>query len=512
MFSGIFGKKSDHPMADMKSAQAILDDLPKNDTHKSLMELTEWIESVVQRSDFKLDHQFAVLRLLDETAQPYVRKLVREYFVPHELNKFQENRLWLMLGNFFRHSTHAYFTVFERYCNEDKGAGAIKAQLPLLVARTVRATTGQLKYVCAHYGPVEPVIWNSLARLYLHAEQQQYLGVPLELYAGAAGRSAVQSEFAHLLAWYGCGVGTLEPLCMHLTERILAHYRAGLAIGVQQHPDSLFSFDLNHPAAPLRVNVEARAQPSVRFVGMTALQPQLEGLIGKLGKGGVPEELSLGGSYDAEAVRQAARHLLGFLTAPPSRRSVRRGIKVRMNVVSGFARVVERTEIGLNFSDEQPAYWEIEDISASGFRTVLPAQGADGIRIGSLLGVQPDGVTSWGVAVVRRLLRDEASQLHVGAQMLSNQISGVAVSQSGGGGGGFEDGQPALWLNAKQDGLTGETMLMLKADSFSPHRSLLTQLHGKGYLLIPNRLQEKGADYDLASFRIIEQEARDGGA
>jgi hypothetical protein len=28
---GIFGKKSDHPLADLKSAQQVLDSVPKND-------------------------------------------------------------------------------------------------------------------------------------------------------------------------------------------------------------------------------------------------------------------------------------------------------------------------------------------------------------------------------------------------------------------------------------------------------------------------------------------------
>src|SRR3989338_7229 len=115
MLSGIFGKKSDHPLADIRSAQALLDDLPKNDAHKMLMELTDWIESVSDNTDFKLDHQFAVLLLLDETAQPYVRKLARDYFAPQELNKFQENRLWLVLGNLFRHAAKAYCAVFSRY-------------------------------------------------------------------------------------------------------------------------------------------------------------------------------------------------------------------------------------------------------------------------------------------------------------------------------------------------------------------------------------------------------------
>jgi len=46
----------------------------------------------------------------------------------------------------------------------------------------------------------------------------------------------------------------------------------------------------------------------------------------------------------------------------------------------------------------------------------------------------------------------------------------------------------------------------MKADTFSSHRSLQIHLNGKNYLLVPNGLQEKGIDYDLAKFRIMEQE------
>ena len=80
MLSGIFGNKSDHPLADIKSAQELLEGLPKNDTHKLLAEISELVESLLENADFKLDHQLALLRLLDDAAQPFVRKLVREYF------------------------------------------------------------------------------------------------------------------------------------------------------------------------------------------------------------------------------------------------------------------------------------------------------------------------------------------------------------------------------------------------------------------------------------------------
>jgi len=508
MLSGIFGKKSDHPMADIKSAQALLDDLPKNDAHKTLMELTEWIESVSDNTDFKLDHQFAVLRLLDESAQLHARKLAREYFTPQELNKFHENRLWLALGNFSRHSANAYCAVFNRFCNGDKGAGAIKAQVPLLAARAVYAMNGQLKYICARYGPIDNTIWGNLARIYKHAEQQQYLDTSFALYSGVSGNTSVKSEAGRLLGWYGFGIGALKPLYMHLTERIIARYCPAIGMDSQPNEGNLFSFDLGNPAAPRRVHVDATAHPSMRFVNMAGMRPKLEELIKSLEKNVVPEDLNLGGTYDAELVRDAAQHLLGYLIAPPSRRSVRRGIKVNVCVVSSFAKVVELTDVGLNFSNEKPVHLEIEDISASGFRMVLPAQGTDNIRIGSLLGVQPDGVQHWGVAVVRRLMRDEANRVHVGTEMLANQIAGVAISQSGGGGGGFEDGQPALWLEARQGEASGETqLLMMKADTFSANRSLQIRLNEKNYLLIPNKLLEKGLDYDLASFRRIEQES-----
>ncbi|TAN79146.1 MAG: hypothetical protein EPN14_06075 [Gallionella sp.] len=503
MLSSLFGKKSDHPLGEIKSVQALLDDLPKNDAHKSLVELTGWIESASANGDFRLDHQFAVLRLLDEAARPYARKLAHDYFTPHELNKFQENRLWLALGNWSQHTGNAYYRVFDRYCGGDKGGGAIKAQVPLLAARTVHAMAGQLKYICARYSTADKTIWEHLAQLCRHAEQQQYLDTPVNLYPGATGTTTVKYELAHLLGWHGCGVGALSPLHMHLTERIAAQFCSGMDIGARQDSGSLFSFDLLHPVAPTRVKPEG-AHPSMRFISMAAMRPKLEALGGALEKNIVPEELNLGRAYDAEVVREAVQHLLGYLVAPPSRRNPRRRASGYLNVVCGFAGLVEYANAAPGSRDKQPLRWEMEDISANGFRTALPAQGTDGIRIGSLIGVQPDGVPHWGAAIVRRLVRDDTGELQVGAEMLANRVAGVAVGRSGGG--AFEDARPALWLCGTQGDASGEAQLLMGADTFSERYSLHTRLDGKNYLLIPGRLQEKGIDYDLVRFRAIVRE------
>lgn len=160
MLSAIFGSKSDHPLADIKSAQELLEGLPKSDAHKSLVEITEWVESLLDNTEFKLDHQFAVLRMLDEAAQPYVRKLAREYFTQLALNKFQENRLWLALGNWSRQIATAYFRMFTGYCNAEKGSGALKAQVPLIAARTAHAMMWQVKYISVRYGQIDNTIWT----------------------------------------------------------------------------------------------------------------------------------------------------------------------------------------------------------------------------------------------------------------------------------------------------------------------------------------------------------------
>ena len=506
MLTKMFGKKSDHPMVDIKAAQGILDDLPKNDVYKLLGELTEWIESISEHADFKIDHQFALMRLLDEAAQPHVRKLLREYFTPNELGKFQENRLWMVLGNLSRYTAEGYYRIFNRYCTLDKGNSAIKAQLPLLLARSVNALTGQLKFVCARYGHVDKAVWTNLAQIYSHAEQQKCLDAPVSLYPGMASNTSVKWATGHLLGWYGCGVNSMKPLQMHLTERLVAQYCTSIEVHSQPGEQNLFSFDLNNPTAPRRIKVDPAAGPATRYISMAGIKPKLEPLIKTLGKKIIPGELTIGSAYDPELVSEAALYLLDYMANTPVRSGVRRNVKIDMSVAQGFEKTVERTNSGLNLNKEKPVLWKMEDISANGFLTVLPAQGSEDIRIGTMLGVQPSGVQNWGVAVVRRMIRDDQNQLHVGAEMLSTQVTPVALIQSGDGSGAFEDGQTALWLSEKPGELPGQARLMMRLDTYSDHRSLLSEYNGDDYLLIPNGLLEKCFDCDLVRFRLVKQE------
>ena len=503
---GIFGKKSDHPLADIKSAQQVLEDVPKNDALNAVQELTGWIETIVELADdFRLDHEYTVLRMFDETAQQFVRKLLRDYFTVQPLSKFQENRLWTVLNNFYTQSELAHHDVLTRFRSGARGASGIKSELATLNARGISALTGRLKLAVARYALVESVLWQHLSEFYGHAEINGYQNDAVPLYAGLSGNTSVMQEFTTLLTWYGVSAGVLSPLQEHITERLVTYANDGLMVYDQYNANGLFVFDLSQPTPPMRLAVDSTLHPALRFLVAGDALTKLNGLIKTLDKGIVPDNVHFNGAnYEAELVRDILLRLIGNLTQPPpTRRNPRRKINVNLKVANGFFKMLEQTDIGLNFSHENGDIWEVEDISATGFRSVVPLARVDGIKIGSLIGSKPENVPHWGAGIVRRLSRDEKNNLHIGVEVLSTQIVGVSLADRVHT--ADDELQVALYLNRPGD-TSGEAWLLMKPDTFSPNRSLNMELGGKGYLLLPLSLVETGDDYDLARYRRMEQD------
>ncbi len=507
MLAKIFGNKSNHPMADIKAAHKLVAELPKDDAVKSLMELTDWIASVTVNHDFKMEHQFALIGMLDEASFNCRRTLSRAYFSAQELSQFQENRLWRVLGEWYEKAFEAYYTLFIRYCEKEKGSAGIKDSELLLVARTLRLMAAYLKYGCLHYGPVDAKIWTRLSVLYRHAEQRNYLDASVRLYSNLPQLTSVKLEAARLLAWHGCGVTSLSPLAMHLTEHIIAQFGVTLDVTQRASKNTLFGFDLQRPASPHRINVDTTIHPNMRFVSVSGLPDKLADLIKTLKKNIVPDDLILGGNYEAELVREAAEFLLDYVTELPRRQAVRHEVKVAAKVVHGYAQLLECAANVADAGGITGADWQLNDISPLGFYSLLPQRGNEHVRIGELVGMRPAGLPHWGVAVVRRLMRDDKQHLHVGAGMISNHVSFVRLSQSISSV-GFEDGQAALWLHPKP-GDENDGLVCLLMSHYVPNCNLETELDGKKYLLIPQALKKRKKDCDLVEFRVIEREEDD---
>jgi len=507
MLGSLFGQKSDHPLADIKSAQQVLDVIPKADAFKALEEITGWVEALDEHaSEFRLDHQVAVLGLLDEAAQPHVRKLQRDYFSAQPLNKFQENRVWVALNNFFQLSEQLYANIFAQCRKSDRAGDVGKLQLVLLASRAIVAVSNRLKLAAVRYEQNDPALWVHLAVIYAYAEKHGFLDELISLYPSAGINTSARREFAGVMVWYSVGTGSLAPLQIHIAERLIAHVNKYLEVGLQAGEGSLWAFSLVQPTAPLRASGEGTIHPSMRFFGVGGLESGLNDLIRTLSKGVVPQEVNLYGAvYDAEVLDEVAHQLIARCVLPPlTRKNVRRKLSVNLHVSNGFQNLMDNTDIGLNFGNVDNTIWEVEDVSATGFRSVVAPSQLESIKIGSLIGSKPENLGNWGVGIVRRLSRDAQNNLQVGVEILTNQVTGVSLSVADRSR-TEETDHLALYLSKPNDN-SGEAWLLMKPGTFLPSRSFKMTLEGKTYLLLSLGLVESGDDYDLARYRKMEQD------
>jgi len=498
---GFFDKKSDHPLADLKSVQQMMQDLPKNDALKALQEISDWLESANNYADFRADHRWEIVRLLDESARPHVNKLVREYYAASVPSAFQEGRLWTALNIFYTHTLQAYHGLLNAHLNNDKGATAFKQHLPLIAIRGIQALMRKLKCTASHYEKVDPALWQQLAAFYAHAESQQYTDTAIKPYADSLDETTVRRRLLVTIMWFAPIFSRLSPARMHIADKLTEFWGAQFTLTTQMTATSVFYFDLAQPTMPNRVTAESLARTSTRFIGAGDVERQIEILYKSLEKEVVPEELLLGAPYSAEDVIEVVRNLANhWINPPPVRRNTRHQVKVKLGVVRGFSGIVTHVAAD-NVSSETS--WEAEDISSTGFSCVLPAKGAEGIKIGSLIGIQPERMPHYGAGVVRRINRDELGNLHVGIEMFSNQLDYAPLRAQ------RDDANSALQAlllkspNDRED----QVRLLMGMDAFSMTRSLHTQHEGNDYLLIPVTLLEKGVDYELASYRRVTAEA-----
>ena len=507
---GLFSNKSDHPLASLKSAQQLLDALPKNDSVEVLDEIGHWIEALFDPAhEFRLDHQFTVFRMLDDAAHPHLRKIVQSYFAVVPPATFHENRLWGAMNSYSTFCDMGYLDLLIGLQKGEKGSSTIKSNLSLICARGIYAVFGRLECAAVRYIQIDQQLWIHLAEYFAYAEEEQCLDEPLSLYAGLGTETSVRPLFASVLMWYTAGVGSFRPLDLHISKRLISYMSKSFEVNERPAEGSLFAFDLAKPAPPVRVKEEGAMYPaSLRFMGVGAAPQQFDNLLKTLEKNLVPEALNMGAAYSAEAVTDVARSLSLCCRSPlPLRRNPRRKIKVSMNVVNGYSKVIEKTGSGLNFNDPESEIWEVEEISANGFSCVLPPARANSVRIGTLLGLQPEKIEHWGAGIVRRMRRDAQNNMHVGVEMLSSKVVGVILH--GHDGVNAEARLSALLLD-KSDQQNGESLILIKQDIFSINRSPTMQLGDQNFLLLPLALVEKGVDFDLVRYRTIEQDTNSG--
>ena len=505
----LFSTRPDHPLGDAKELKRVLVELPLDNSFRAVDEVYGWFESLQVADDFRVDHLFDVVRQLDDAAQPFIRRLSRDYLLAPRLSRSEERRLWSMCFNYWGEVSLLYARCVERArANpKDKGSEIFKAALPLASARLIGARRRQLKWEEFRYGPVGEDFWRGLGQPYLAAEAAGVATKPVQLYPGSVGMRTVTMQYLQALVFCASSMDSLMPLEIELADRLIAHLLSGFVLSAECRPDSVCWIDAAAGTPPLRLAKQpTELTASLRFFAPGTAPQGLNDLIRAVERGNIPGDIDLGGEFQPKVLLPVLRHLATHWSAePPQREHQRHAVKTRIAVLKGFDDCFtifagDVARVGKEHSAES---WVVENVSLGGFGAAVDTLAGDDIRLGALLAIQPEGGDNWVLGVVRRFNRDSENHASVGIKALSKTARSVQLWPRTG---SFTAAGaiPGIWLGDEHT--DGELRFVLPAAAFDLKESLELIDRGGRMALMPLDLEEAGVGFEIARFRVSSQE------
>jgi hypothetical protein len=506
----LFGAgRSDHPMADVKEARKIVDAIPGSDQLKALEDLNHWMESVRAWPGFAHDHRAQLILIVDDAAQGHLRRLQRDYLSSPRLSKFQENRLWTVIRESYRNAALAFATSVDVFVTSQKGWEALKPLMPMLTVRALRSLAGQMKWQYIRYGLQDVSLWGSVSKIYAFADLRKYASGKVVPYPAIPEETTPQCEFTKAVMLAVSSPDSLLPVEIEIVERVVAHLIGSFRITPTHQPDTTWGIDLAATQPPVRLGRPPAPAPMQRFFSAGSAVTQLRQLIQIVkSTNAVPSSLNLGSNYGPEVVLEVLDHLaVNWSSQPPERKAPRHRVKSRVTITYGFDGVLSALDPGGEalFDPERIESWIVENVSTGGFGALVPQLRGDWLRIGCLLGLQPEGGSNWIVGVVRRFQRDASQQGAVGIQTLGREVQPLSVRLVSGQLGASRDTETAIFLGPIDS--APEVQLLLRNDILLPGQNLQLEREGKVYLLLPTGSMERGSDYDLVRCRTMVRES-----
>ncbi len=503
MILNLFSSRPDHPLGDVKELKRVLVELPLDNAFKAVDEVYGWFESLQSAEGFRVDHYFDVIRQLDEAAQPYIRRLTRDYLHSPRLSKGEERRLWITCYNYWGEVASLYARCVERakQSPKDKGSELLKPSLPLAATRLLAARATQLKWVEYRYGPIGEDLWRGLGQPFLAAEAAEYAHKPVQLYPAQPGMTSVAQQYLQVLILCSSSMDSLLPIEIELADRLIAHFLPDFEFSSNCLRDSVYWVDAAKGVPPVRLARQPdQLSPTLRFFSPGKAPQALNDLMRIVERGEIPKDLNLGGEYLAKVLLPVLRHLAVYWAPdPPQREHQRHTVKTRIAVLQGFddCFTVFAGDVARLGKERTAESWVVENVSLGGFGAAVDNLG-DWIKIGTLISMQPDGGQNWVLGVVRRYNKDSDTHASVGIQALSRNAKGVELRPRTS---GFSatGAIPGLWL--REGNTPGEARMVMPIASFDVRESLEFSHDGRHYLLTPIELEEAGNNFEIGRYQ-----------
>ncbi len=500
------GGKADHPLADPKEARRILDALPADDAYKALDELAHWLDSVAAAEGYRPLERIQTLYLVDDAAQPRLRKLAREYAAATRPSKFTENRIWGAVHAYWKSAGLAYARAIDLFAQNAKGADAAKTLLPGLLVRALRSLAQQVKWMHLRYGPMDMAVWGIVNNIYAFAESRNLVSAAVTPYSGGA-ESTPQREFLKAAFFSASSPDSLLPIEAEFAERMVGELSGKFALEKARSPEHAFWTDLGQPVPPQRMLRTPAVSPGLRYFGAASARAELEATIGRIQSAGrAPPELLQGAMSETDAVLDVMRHLaMHWSSTPPERRSQRHAVKSRLSVTHGFDSILgvlgPSAEQTLDFEMKGVESWIVENVSTGGFGALVPQLKGDWLKVGTLLAMQPDGGSNWVIGLVRRVNKSAGQQARIGIQTLAKAPHASSFTFAG----AFGTSEMGVLLRST-DAAGGDAHIVLKPGVFAPGQNLEMARGQRQHLYLPQALTERGEDYEIGRFREMIRE------
>ena len=491
---GLFSPRSTHPLAESREAKRVLGELPAQDPAAAIDAASAWLESLPITGDISPERRLELTLQIDETLLPQTRRLCRDYLTARRVIRAQEYRQWQQSRRYWGELAVAYEDVMARFLEGEKGSEAIKPHLPLVCARLLHAYGGRMKWDHFRYGPVDAAVWAASGAAYLAAQQRSVQVKPVRLY-GSGSETTVEAEFLRLLIMDSSSMDKLLPVEIELAERIISHLLPLFTLTDQVRPENVYWVDLQKAIRPTRLARLPEITRSLRFFSTQSALVALAELRHRIEHSGdLPADVNFGGQYSVQAVLPVIAHLAAcWAPRPLMREQVRRAVKSRMTVINGLPAIHRRLSGQASGDGSHGEAWVVEDVSQSGIGARLPLVGQDWLRVGCLIGMQPEGGSNWLIGIVRRFARETEAQGTVGIQTLSK----LPVAYIGDCGGLRTE---VVVLDPLVIGTDARAVLPEAA--WDEHAPVLIVRPVGGYRLRPLALEDRSDDFAVGRFRV----------
>ena len=301
-------QKTDHPMYNIEEAERLLTGLA-DDPLKALEEVASWLTTLTQAAGFQLATRLAVIRLVDETGQPFERELTRLYLTPSALTEFERLQLWRAALHFWERLECAYRLCLDEIQREPKLQRGHIGDLPPLSVRLLRALASQVRLAHLRYTPVREPLRQTLFDIYSMSEHAGYDNQRIVAYPDEDMPTTARQELLRAMLLEIARPDSMPPQHTDIAARAAARYASACLFEQKSKAGCYWTIDLARPHPPELASAVTTSQPTARFFGAASVIVKIEEAIRRLTAQPQAMEQRFGEEYTSQEKLEVLRRL-----------------------------------------------------------------------------------------------------------------------------------------------------------------------------------------------------------